>query len=213
MQADWNTNDYTAQSFIKNKPPLTYVPEISLSTITGNMECTSNITCSSNVSALQFVGSGAGLTNVPSIWKTNGTSVYIPSGSNVGIGTSSPSVALDVSGGVNVSGGLTTSNINTGNVATRTFIMTGTLPSTVNTISSAGAVPAGIISTNTSTNIANLTGAAWNSVTNYTVPRAFAQSASYTWDFYIINGILYVMTGPTATNIIGQAFKVVITTA
>ena len=125
---------------------------------------------------------------------------------------SSPTVAFDVSGSVNISGGLTTSNINTGNVATRTFIMTGTLPSTVNTTSSAGAVPAGVISTNTSANILNLTGAAYNSVSNYTVPRGFAQSASYTWDFYIINGILYVMTGPTATNIIGQAFKVVITT-
>lgn len=212
MQADWNTNDYTAQSFIKNKPPLTYVPEISLSTITGNMECTSNITCSSNVYALQFVGGGAGLTNVPSIWKTNGTSAYIPSGSNVGIGMSSPTVAFDVSGSVNISGGLTTSNINTGNVATRTFIMTGTLPSTVNTTLNAGAVPAGVIAITLSTNIVNLSGVAFNSVTNYTVPRAFAQSASYTWDFHIVEGILYVMTGPTATNIIGQAFKVVITT-
>ena len=212
MQADWNTNDYTAQSYIKNRPPLTYVPEVALSTITGNIECTSNITCSSNVTALQFIGSGAGLTGVASsMWKLNGTSVYLPSGSNLGIWTESPSVALDVSGSVNIRGGLTTSNINTGNVAARTWIMTSTLPSTVSTTLNVGIVPT-YINVN---NIINITGAAFNSTTNFTVPRAFAQSTSYSWDCYIQGTTslsLYVTTGATASNITGQAFNVVITT-
>ena len=164
MQADWSTNDYTAQSYIKNRPPLTYVPDISKSTITGNMACTSNISCSSNVSALQFFGSGAGLTNsnvLSGAWVNNGTNTFIQAGSNVGIGSSSPTAALDVSGGVKVSGGVTAGSITTGNAATKTFLVTGTMPGTVSAIISNINLPSNCVAANIVSIIFKWTGCNW----------------------------------------------------
>ncbi len=54
------------------------------------------------VTATAFVGDGSGLTNLPimeGVWDENGSSIYYDAG-DVGIGTSSPSSALDVVGTV-----------------------------------------------------------------------------------------------------------------
>jgi hypothetical protein len=62
------------------------------------------------------------------IWNTNGTSVFYTTG-NVGLGTSSPSHQLDVSGGIRSSTGVTTStvtstSVTSGNVSTTNMIST-----------------------------------------------------------------------------------------
>ena len=50
------------------------------------------------VHATSFVGDGSGLTGLASTWKTNSTNVYIPAGSNVGIGTTNPATGVAVYG-------------------------------------------------------------------------------------------------------------------
>lgn len=52
-----------------------------------------------NVKATQFIGDGSRLTNVPSIWTTNGGDIDFSTG-NVGIGVSTPSEKLEVVGNV-----------------------------------------------------------------------------------------------------------------
>ena len=108
MQADRETTDPTAVSYIKNKPQFSFDSE-------NNMLFLGQINYANNVTAAAFYGSGAGLTNLPIIsqWTTAGSSVYIGGGSNVGIGKSTPTCALDVSGGVAVSGSVAVSGTTT----------------------------------------------------------------------------------------------------
>ena len=88
--------------------------------------------------ATSFTGSGADLTILPA-------PIYLSSG-NVGIGSTRPSVALDVVGSVNVSGTITTGNA----CSLRYWKMTGTTPtySLTSTVEVNYPYPAGVIQAN-----------------------------------------------------------------
>ena len=65
--------------------------------VVGDILGDGNIDSTGAVTAGSFVGDGAGLTNVPSIWSANGSSVSY-NGGNVGIGTTNPGATLEVAG-------------------------------------------------------------------------------------------------------------------
>ena len=197
VQANWNTTD------VGNKPPIQYANGTTL--ITGNMECTSNIVCANNVYALQFNGSGNALTDLPAIWKINGTHRY--TNFNVGVGTTSPSVALDVSGSVKVSGGLVSPTVNTGNVDTKTFVVTGTTSSVKNGTVSV-VLPTGCIESN----IISIKGVIYYLDTTYASALRGMINVSLKWDAWVAGGSLYVWIGSSATLLRNGTFKVVITT-
>ena len=75
----------------------------------GTTNPTEKLTVNGNVSATSYYGDGSNLTGIDgsdSDWTINGTDTYTTLG-NVGIGTSSPSEALDVSGNIKASGNCT----------------------------------------------------------------------------------------------------------
>ena len=76
------------------------------------LDVSGSVAVSGPVTAAAFVGSGLGLTGLA--WTVT-SNVTLPSGSNVGLGSTAPACALDVSGSVRVSGQATlSSNVGVG---------------------------------------------------------------------------------------------------
>ena len=202
LQSNWITNGDTSPSYIRNKPPITYISD---TIITGNVACSSNIECSSNVTAAQFFGRGDLLTDLSLMWTTNGTIVYIPAGSNVG-NIASPTVALDIGGSVNVSGGLIAQNLNTGNVATKTYFKVGTLPAAG--LTAQYGWPAGCVASNIISISGVMLGFAISQ--NLPVPRGHL-NPNYVWDTWVNGGGLFAWV-PTGSLAFKRPFRIIITT-
>ncbi len=141
---------------------------------------------------------------VSSPWVASSSNIYFNAGS-VGIGSSAPTRALDVSGNVAVSGTVTA-----GNTGFKVYTVTGTLPGTSG--SNSFSFPAGVSWANiiAISGVANYNGAAFvmfPSNMNTRDPTA-------NWDFWLYYpSTLYVYVYPSGTNVAGQAFKVTFITS
>jgi len=88
----------------------------------GKTDPTTALDVSGTVTATSFSGSGSALTGISSAtppWNSSGANVFLnDTTAKVGIGTSSPSTALEVSGSVRLTGNVTSTNYNVNETAT-----------------------------------------------------------------------------------------------
>ncbi len=165
-----------------------------------------SFTAGGPISASQMMGNFASITSalsstVSSPWVASSSNIYFNAGA-VGIGSSAPANALDVSGNVAVSGKITA-----GNVGFKIITLSGQHGSTVNSWTTYN-LPSGV----TLSNVISMTGITnyWTGASNVRFSAFDTRDPCGYWNFYLSTNApqVQVNIGSGATGLVNQTFTI-----